>query len=319
MKDKDFKQYFLENLSDNVYKATINLSDRFLERHLQKSLGYEDYVFAFNLFREFLDQHNVPYSIPKTLKNYRSSNYQTVERIRDFFKEVKNNIQSLELSQQLQFMKKPLSISWLENRSSKTTELPSQSSPNNPIFREKDNRIASLDNIIERDLQHPSYNPSFYTNIQIEKVDMMTSNPGGISQSNTNTGSQGSGQQNSIGDKNRLTMSVEVPPLAEEQLSPQDILKDLVELEQEINGSEIPAEIKEEAITYLNAAKKAIDKDKPNKERAKINLEGVAEELQKATQVAEAGTTLFKKVKPIIVKVAGWLGALAVGSFLGTL
>lgn len=319
MKDKDFKQYFLENLSDNVYKATINLSDRFLERHLQKSLGYEDYVFAFNLFKEFLDQHNVPYSIPKTLKNYRSSNYQTVERIRDFFKEVKNNIQSLELSQQSQFMKKPLSISWLENRSSKTTELPSQSSPNNPILREKDNRIASLDNIIERDLQHPSYNPSFYTNIQIEKVDMMTSNPGGISQSNTNTGSQGSGQQSSIGDKNRLTMSFEVPPLAEEQLSPQDILKDLVELEQEINDSEIPAEIKEEAITYLNAAKKAIDKDKPNKERAKINLEGVAEELQKATKVAEAGTTLFKKVKPIIVKVAGWLGALAVGSFLGTL
>lgn len=319
MKDKDFKQYFLENLSDNVYKATINLSDRFLERHLQKSLGYEDYVFAFNLFREFLDQHNVPYSIPKTLKNYRSSNYQTVERIRDFFKEVKNNIQSLELSQQSQFMKKPLSISWLENRSSKTTELPSQSSPNKPIFKEKDNRIASNDNIIERDLQHPSYNPSFYTNIQIEKVDMMTSNPGGISQSNTNTGSQGSGQQSSIGDKNRQTMSVEVPPLAEEQLSPQDILKDLVELEQEINDSEIPAEIKEEAITYLNAAKKAIDKDKPNKERAKINLEGVAEELQKATKVAEAGTTLFKKVKPIIVKVAGWLGALAVGSFLGTL
>lgn len=45
---------------------------------------------------------------------------------------------------------------------------------------------------------------------------------------------------------------------------------------------------------------------------------GGGQQLEKASKVAEAGTTLFTKVKPILVKVAGWLGA-AAGSFLGTL
>lgn len=313
MTDKDFKQYFLENLPDNVYDATIELSNRFLKRHLQQALLYQEYILAFDIFREFLDKHNVPNSIPRSLENYGSSSYQIAKGIGDFFKQVEHNIQSLKLSEQSQFRKRLLSPLWPENHSSKTTELSSEGSPNDAILAEKDNRIYNLENMIVTALQCPS----FYTNTQVEKVGIMTNNPGGISQSNA--GSMGGGQQANIGDKNQQKMSVQATPSAEEQLSHKEILQSLVELEREINDSEIPAEIKEEAITYLNAAKKAIDKDEPNKERAKINLEGVAEELQKASKVAEAGTTLFKKVKPIIVKVAGWLGAVAAGSFLGTL
>jgi len=180
------------------------------------------------------------------------------------------------------------------------------------LLAEKDSRISSLETMVETALQRPS----FYTNTQVEQVGIMTNNPGGISQSNT--GSMGGGQQGAIGDHNKQTMSTQAAASAGEQLTQQDVLQMLGQIEQMIGSAEIPEEIKEEANTYLGAAKKAVEKEEPNKERAKINLEGVAEELEKASKVAEAGTTLFTKVKPILVKVAGWLGA-AAGSFLGTL
>jgi len=98
----------------------------------------------------------------------------------------------------------------------------------------------------------------------------------------------------------------------EEELSKQDVLQLLAELEQRINESGISSDMKEKATTYLSAAKEAIDKEEPNKERAKINLKGVAEELEKASKVAETGTTLFIQVMSILVKVTGWLGGVAV-------
>jgi hypothetical protein len=180
------------------------------------------------------------------------------------------------------------------------------------LLAEKDSRISSLETMVETALQRPS----FYTNTQVEQVDIMTNNPGGISQSNT--GSMGGGQQGAIGDQNKQTMSTQAAASAGEQLTQQDVLQMLGQIEQMIDSAEIPEEIKEEANTYLGAAKKAVEKEEPNKERVNINLEGVAEQLDKASKVAEAGTTLFTKVKPILVKVAGWLGA-AAGSFFGTL
>ena len=140
----------------------------------------------------------------------------------------------------------------------------------------------------------------------------MTNNFGGISQSNT--GSMGGGQQAATGNHNKQTMSNQADTSAGEQLSQQQVLQLLTELKQSINESEIPVEIKEEATTYLSAARKAIEKEEPNKERAKINLEGVAEELEKASKVAGTGITLFTKVKPILLKVVGWLGVLTTGS-----
>ncbi|MGK7918925.1 MAG: hypothetical protein AB4080_02800 [Trichodesmium sp.] len=164
MTDEYFKQYFLENLPDNVYGATIELSNRFLKRYFQQTLVYEEYIQAYSIFTEFLDKHNVPYSIPRVLENSGSSNYQIAEGIGDFFQQVNNKIQSLKLSDQLQFKEKPISDSWQENNSSKTTELPSEGSLNNPILAEKDNRICSLENMIKKGLQPPSVYIQTYQN-----------------------------------------------------------------------------------------------------------------------------------------------------------
>ncbi|AOY82997.1 MULTISPECIES: hypothetical protein [Moorena] len=147
----------------------------------------------------------------------------------------------------------------------------------------------------------------------------MTNNPGGISQ--FNTGSMGVGQQAATdgSSQNQQITSIQEPGSVGEQVTQQDMLQMLAQLDQMVSSAEIPAEIKEEVATYLSAARKAVEKEKPNKERVKINLEGVAEELKEASNDTEAGANLFKKVKPILGKVVDWLGAAAAGSLLGSL
>ncbi len=81
----------------------------------------------------------------------------------------------------------------------------------------------------------------------------MTNNPGGISQSNT--GSMEGGQQAAIGNHNQQTMSTQADASPEEELSQQDVLQLLAELEQRINESGISSDMKEEATTYLSAGK----------------------------------------------------------------
>ena len=176
------------------------------------------------------------------------------------------------------------------------------------LLAQKDSQISMLHNMVETALQRPN----FYTNTQVEQVGIMTNNPGGISQSNA--GSMGGGQQASIGNNNQQTISTQETSLKGEQLNKEEVLQMIGELHQMISSAEIPKEIKEEATTYLSATKKAVEKEEPNKERAKINLEGVAEELEKASKVATAGANLFTKAKPIIIKILSWLGSLATGS-----
>ena len=145
----------------------------------------------------------------------------------------------------------------------------------------------------------------------------MTNTPGGISQSNT--GSMSGGQQAAIGDQNQQTMSSQATAAGSEQFTQQQVIELLAQIEQMIHSADLPDNTKEEATTYLSAAKKATEKEEPNKERVKINLEGVAETLEKASKTVDAGKTLWEKSKPILVKLVGWLGAIAAGSFLGTL
>lgn len=145
----------------------------------------------------------------------------------------------------------------------------------------------------------------------------MHNNTGGISQSNN--GSMGGGQQGSIGDHNQQSMTTRTATSASEQLTQQEVIQILAQIEQMICTAELPEDIKEEAAMYLGAAKKATEKEEPNKERVKINLEGMAETLQNASKTVDAGKNLWEKSKPILLKVVGWLGTVAAGSFLGSL
>ncbi|MBW4640415.1 MAG: hypothetical protein KME05_19735 [Gloeocapsa sp. UFS-A4-WI-NPMV-4B04] len=157
----------------------------------------------------------------------------------------------------------------------------------------------------------------------------MSHNPGGFSvggsvggdvrnvQGNNNQAVQGDNNQAVLGNSNQVTQQNQVDADAEARLTKDDIVTLLAELETLIRGAELPEDTKEEAIEDLSAAKKATDKEEPKKNVALANLESMATTLEKASKTVDAGQTLWAKAKPIVVKVAGWLGAAAGSHLLG--
>lgn len=157
----------------------------------------------------------------------------------------------------------------------------------------------------------------------------MTSNPGGFSiggsvgrdinivQGNNNRTVQGDNNQAVLGDGNRVTQQNQVGATAETTLTKDDIIKLFAELEGLIKKAELPEDTKEEVIEDLSAAKRATDKEEPNKKRALERLTSVTETLEKTSKSVEAGQKIWTVAKPIITKVALWLGAAAGSHLLG--
>ncbi|MBD2213640.1 pentapeptide repeat-containing protein [Nostoc linckia FACHB-104] len=193
------------------------------------------------------------------------------------------------------------------------------------LIAEKDSRIRSLETMVMTALERPS----FYSNIQVEEVGTMTNNPGGFSiggsvggnvnnvQGDNNRAVQGDNNQAVLGDNNQVTQQNQVGADSSESLTKEDVVKLLAQLETLIKGAEIPADTKEEIVEDLSAAKKATDKEEPNKQRALDRLGTVAETLEKTSKTVESGHKIWATAKPIIMKVAAWLGAAAGSHLLG--
>ncbi|MHC5822063.1 MAG: pentapeptide repeat-containing protein, partial [Nostoc sp.] len=191
------------------------------------------------------------------------------------------------------------------------------------LLEEKDSRIRSLEIFVTQALQRPS----FYSNV--EQVGTMTNNPGGFSvggsvggnvnnvQGDGNRAVQGDNNQAVLGDGNQVTQQNQVGADTGESLTKEDVVKLLAQLETLIQGAELPADTKQEVIEDLSAAKKATDKEEPNKQRALERLVTVAETLDKTSKGIEGGQKIWTTAKPIIVKVAAWLGAAAGSHLLG--
>ncbi len=193
------------------------------------------------------------------------------------------------------------------------------------LIAEKDNIITDLKNMVVTAL----YRPSIYSTTQIQEVGTMTNNPGGFSvggsvggdirnlQGDNNSAVQGDNNQAVLGDKNQVTQQNQVGADSSESLTKEDVVKLLAQLETLINGAELPADTKEEVVEDLSAAKKATDKEEPNKQRALERLGTVAETLEKTSKTVESGQKIWTTAKPIIIKVAAWLGAAAGSHLLG--
>jgi hypothetical protein len=157
----------------------------------------------------------------------------------------------------------------------------------------------------------------------------MASNPGGFSvggsvggnvnnvQGDNNRTVQGDNNQAVLGDNNQVMQQNQVGADTAASLTKEDVIKLLAQLETLIQGAELPADTKEEVIDDLSAVKKATDKEEPNKKRALDRLTSVTETLEKTTKTVDSGKQLWTVAKPIIVKVAGWLGAAVGSSLLG--
>ncbi len=166
-------------------------------------------------------------------------------------------------------------------------------------------------------MQGGNYQPSW--KVDGDQVETKKHFSGGIRQHVS--GSQVSSCQIAAdGNNNRQIIGTyAAAPATEKQLNQTDAIAHLAKIGEMIQITELPADTKEEAMTYLGAAKKAMEKEEPNKERVKTNLEGMAETLENASRKLDAGKSLWSNAKPILVKVVGWLGAVAADSFLGRL
>jgi hypothetical protein len=132
-------------------------------------------------------------------------------------------------------------------------------------------------------------------------------------QGNNNSTVQGNNNQAVLGNGNRVTQQQE----STEILTKSDILQLLSELELIVKDTELPADTKAEVVEDLNVAKTATDREEPNKKRALERLTSVAETLEKTSKGIDAGQKIWQTAKPILIKVATWLGASAGSYFLG--
>ena len=92
------------------------------------------------------------------------------------------------------------------------------------------------------------------------------------SNSQSNTGSMGGGQQIAQGSNSKLTMEINSNAASNEQtLNQTDVAQLLTEIEDMIDAAMLPTDIKDEVSAYLSAAKKATSKDEQKKDVAKVN------------------------------------------------
>ena len=91
-------------------------------------------------------------------------------------------------------------------------------------------------------------------------------------------------------------------------LSASDAVDLIIQIEKLIEMSGVSLDTKEEAIAYLGAARKAAQKDNPNKQITQINLKEVCNTLEVASKTVESGKSLWENVKPILIQLVGWLG-----------
>ena len=129
----------------------------------------------------------------------------------------------------------------------------------------------------------------------------------------TVSGSPGSNISAFQGDRNQVaqTQANQSPS----PLSQADVVELLAQIKRLIDAAAIPHEVKIEANAHLKTAQKATDREDPEKKVALATLRNMAETLEATSKTVEAGKTLWSQVAPILVEVAGWLGA-AAGSWL---
>ncbi len=132
----------------------------------------------------------------------------------------------------------------------------------------------------------------------------MYSNPSGISQSNT--GQISGGMQAAIGNNNQQNIQAQTVP-EQKALTQEDVLTLLGEIQQLLQGSNLPEDIKQKASTRLGAAVDEVQQKEPDKKLAAGNLKRMTETLEDASKTLNAGKGLVEKVQPILGQLLGWL------------
>lgn len=118
------------------------------------------------------------------------------------------------------------------------------------------------------------------------------------------------GMQATTGNYNNQAMRNEGSSVAN-ALTQAEVVELLGQIEQTIRNAELPGAVKEEATRYVEAAKAEAEEEEPDKQFISKKLERVTKNLEEVDKTVDTSKRIFEKVVPLVVKVAGWLGAAA--------
>lgn len=169
------------------------------------------------------------------------------------------------------------------------------------LLGEKDRRIQSLEAMVVTALQRPS----FYSHV--ERADMVSNNPGGISQS-VSGGTVYGGLQAAQGSNNTQSQEIHSIASSEQGLTQDQVIQLFAQLESLVRQPEFPTEAQAKAAKYLDAAKEEVQAKEPDKQLAAGNLKRMAETIETTSKTMESGKKIWETTKPVLEALLPWLG-----------
>ncbi|WP_375493320.1 hypothetical protein [uncultured Nostoc sp.] len=164
--------------------------------------------------------------------------------------------------------------------------------------------IINLQNLIEMARAQPNVVVNVQNNLK--EVGYMTHNPGG-SEINQNVSSGGQAQA-AQGNHNKQTQETNVAASGEKQLTKEDVIQILAQIEQLIvEAPELPEADKKKSLQYLGIAKEEAQTPKPNKNFASENLNRMAKTLKTTSETVASTKSLWENVKPLLQQLPSWL------------
>lgn len=94
---------------------------------------------------------------------------------------------------------------------------------------------------------------------------------------------------------------------AEKQLTPDEVVDLIAQVETLFRSSDLPDEQKEKAIKHLETAKEEVKEAEPDKDFAAKNLQRATKVLKDAGETVAASQGLWQKLEPIAKRLAPWL------------
>lgn len=135
----------------------------------------------------------------------------------------------------------------------------------------------------------------------------MNNNPGVISQNMNDGEMHNSGMQAVQGNHNQQMVEANVTQLVEKQLSQEDVVRMLAQIEQMVEQfPSLPEVDKQKSLRYLGAAKEETQAVEPDKQLAAGNIKRMAETIKNTSETVKSTKTLWENVKPVLQELPGW-------------
>lgn len=98
---------------------------------------------------------------------------------------------------------------------------------------------------------------------------------------------------------------------AEKQLTLTEVVELIQQIESLFRNSDLPNDLKKQALKHLDYANDAVQEKEPDKNTAAISLQKATKVLKEANETFNAGQGLWQKLETIIKQLAPWLGIAA--------